>query len=75
MSLDHASEQVQRLSRIVFRPWEPQIISTFVRFEMADRLAKGRRTVGDLAERTRRAQRLTRPVPAFLRRPGTARNR
>ncbi|MFA1548306.1 methyltransferase [Actinomadura chokoriensis] len=49
MSLDHASEQVQRLSRIVFRPWEPQIISTFVRFEMADRLAGGSRTVGDLA--------------------------
>ncbi|GLW63936.1 methyltransferase [Actinomadura rubrobrunea] len=49
MSPDHASEQVRQLNRIVFRPWEPQIIATFVRFEMAERLAAGPRTTDDLA--------------------------
>jgi SAM-dependent methyltransferase len=39
----------RRLTQIVFRPWDFQIVATAVRFELAERLAAGPRTSADLA--------------------------
>jgi O-methyltransferase domain len=44
-----SADAVQALSRIVFRPWDSQIVATAVRFDLADRLADGPRTSADLA--------------------------
>ncbi|MEV5708046.1 methyltransferase [Actinoallomurus sp. NPDC052274] len=39
----------QQLNRIVFRPWDAQILSAAVRFDLAGRLSGGPRTAADLA--------------------------
>jgi hypothetical protein len=49
MSLDYSSQQVKNLNRIAFRPWDPQVIATVVRFDLAERLAHGPKTVSELA--------------------------
>lgn len=49
-SVDTASaDAIAALSRMVFRPWDSQIIATAVRFELAERLSAGPRTGAGLA--------------------------